>query len=179
MNYLSIDIETTGLNVKHDMILEFAAVLWTDNDVMKCPSFHRMIYHDRITGHPFALHMNKRWLDAWVLLDGGPGTGWARTGDFCTQFREWLEPVDKVFPVGKNFASFDKQFLERLSGWPKDKFKHRCLDVGALCATKDGVPGLFDIEISKAIPGNEHDALYDARYALQVAIERVTGAKER
>lgn len=189
--YVSIDIETTGLNRQKDQILEFAAVAWNRESVMECSCFQRYVYWERLSGAPYALILNSKWFDEWTraaeeLSDNEQlPSNWCWPKDLGCQFREWLinTGINKAFPVGKNYQGFDAQFLERMPNWPKEFFKHRALDVGTLAATRLGIPSLFEIKINDSVAeqlrasGGEHTALYDARYALQVAIERVPRPK--
>lgn len=61
MKYLALDIETTGLDMENDQILEFGAVAV---DTKKPPhtweSIHLIINHPRITGNVYALSMHNR-----------------------------------------------------------------------------------------------------------------------
>jgi oligoribonuclease (3'-5' exoribonuclease) len=195
MMYVSIDIETTGLNHGKDQVLEFAAVLWDKEDVMECSWFRRRIYWERLSGSPYALWLNRKYIEALkdVVCKGGKlyvndevSSLWVWPKDLGRQFAEWMDKqgIKKVFPLGKNVAAFDMDYLGRLGGWPKELFKYRALDVGTLAATRLSIPSLFDIKINEDVllrlEGKQHEALYDARYALQVAMERLgTGDKAR
>ena len=67
MRYVSIDIETTGLNPETCQIIEFGAVI--DNDTNdEFPTFHRYIKHHSYQGEPRALSMHARIFRA--LADG-------------------------------------------------------------------------------------------------------------
>lgn len=178
--YVSIDIETTGLNTVKDQVLEFAAVVWDHEDVMDCSFFECRIYWERLQGQPYALWLNRDYIEA--LKDVNPDQnngnlpfGWLWPSNFGKDFRQWLDDqgICKAHALGKNYAGFDELFLKRMNGWPDDHFKTRYLDVGTLAANRLSIPSLFDIKISRAIPGLQHSALHDARYALQVAIERL------
>lgn len=65
MKYVSIDLETTGLNENQDSILEFGAII---EDTAKqlpyeeLPKFHALCVQKRIEGEPFALAMNSKVL---------------------------------------------------------------------------------------------------------------------
>lgn len=171
--YVSIDIETSGLNPKVDEIFEMAAVIWDDNDIMKCSTFHKYVYRSRIGGTPRALLINKKYIEMVELIDPKQlPKGWCWQRDLGSLFKEFLG-VEKYFPLGKNYGSFDKQFLERLEGWPGHLLHHRTLDVGSLYATKEGIPSLYEISSPLLFPGEQHTALYDARYALGVAKARL------
>ena len=61
MLYVSIDIETSGLNPKKDQILSFAAIIEDTSKALSfedCPKFYATVIHRRIKGSPEALSMN-------------------------------------------------------------------------------------------------------------------------
>lgn len=137
MPYVSIDIETTGLNPATCQILEIGAV-WEDwtRPLDELPSFRRLIVHDEYRGSAFALAMNAALLrelsgerKAWFLGEdevAGSMASWLRTD--CG----W-DGATALTPAGKNFASFDRQFLKRLPGFEKAvKLHHRTLDPAVL-----------------------------------------------
>lgn len=88
---------------------------------------------------PNTLLMNKISIPAYLNLASNP----PGTSCFCTNselgplFRTWLEaynldPMD-MQAAGKNFASFDMQFLNQLPGFSQAvKFRHRVLDPAVL-----------------------------------------------
>ncbi len=66
MKYLSIDIETTGLEKDRYQILSIGAILEDTEKKLsfdKIPKFNAAILHHEITGSPFALNMNRDLLD--------------------------------------------------------------------------------------------------------------------
>lgn len=176
--YLAIDIETTGLDPERHQILEIAGVLnLSQMDVMRCPHFHFIVapYGD-IVGSPFALAMNQR-----LLRTISDGDGWAACNvvtEIDLKLNRWRKRygIDTFHPLGKNVGGFDMQFLKRLEQWPAHQFSYRCLDVGSMYATLDGISGQSDLidEIEKGlgIEGEEHQALHDARVSLELARRR-------
>ena len=57
--YVSIDIETTGLNPDNCQVLEIGAII--DHGVTPiedCPTFHGYVDHGLILGEPFAISMH-------------------------------------------------------------------------------------------------------------------------
>lgn len=61
MLYVSIDIETSGLDPERNQILSIGAIIEDTNNKLDrddCPSFYRIITHREITGSPFALTLN-------------------------------------------------------------------------------------------------------------------------
>lgn len=68
MKYVSIDIETTGLDFYNCQILEFAAVVDNLIDVRlleELPTFRAVIYNSEefYSGHPYALNLNASLLE--------------------------------------------------------------------------------------------------------------------
>jgi oligoribonuclease (3'-5' exoribonuclease) len=63
MKYVSIDLETTGLETENHQVLSIGAVIEdTLNPHVKVedlPTFHGVIVHNELTGSPFALNMNR------------------------------------------------------------------------------------------------------------------------
>jgi len=156
MKYVSIDIETTGLDPKHNQVLEFAAVyddLREDVDVDKLPHYHAYVRRedDLYHGSAYALALNHKILS---ILAGFGKPGYAihnyQTAEsLLLSFYNWLDKVgypdltnshmvgDELYfcitPAGKNFASFDKRFLEEQCVVPKQlRFSHRVFDPGSL-----------------------------------------------
>lgn len=175
MKYVSIDIETSGLDSVRHQILEFAAVLWLDDGpIMEQPYFRKAVrqYGD-IIGDPFALVMN---MD--LLREISTNKCWT-IDNILSNFTDFLSgygvtPENRVQVIGKNFASFDLQFLKYQPNWPSHLISHRVLDVGSLYATPDGVPSTSGIPSPSQdeVSGNSHEALYDARVSLWQAREK-------
>lgn len=129
--YVSIDIETTGLNPKTDQVLEVGAVIDDGiTPVDELPKFHCYVKHHFISGHPRALSMNAEIIRR--IDDGGENV--IEEHYIATKFAEWLTAngVDpkKFTAAGKNFAGFDRPFLDQqLTGWkPKITPRHRVID---------------------------------------------------
>ncbi len=174
--YVSIDIKTTGLDPVQDQILEFAAVAWTnEKGIAHQPSFHSVVDPGRIIGDPYALSMNAKLIER---IRDGEGK---RLDDVMYNFRSWLTTfalgnIRRVTALGNNFASFDLQFLKRATYWPKELFTYRNLDIGSLYAHAEGIPSLKDICDAIGypdLPGDSHQALYDAQLALWAAMRKL------
>lgn len=151
MKYLSIDIETTGLNPVLDQVLEFCAVADDFETPMgKLPSFTRLVKHERIKGNPFALQMNAEILKLISQSKVGcDHVSQTNSDGVCTedqllyQFAAWLKNFNdesgmyfdtmNIKVGGHNAAGFDVQFIKRLPGYGEVvNFHHRVLDVGSL-----------------------------------------------
>lgn len=130
--YVSIDIETTGLNSDTCQVIEFGAVFddWV-TPVEQLPRLHRYLYHDQITGEPYALAMNSAILRRLSQRD----ESCVRASQLASHFVTWLLGVGAIketsqafIAAGKNFAGFDKRFLLRLPGFDGIHFHHRSID---------------------------------------------------
>lgn len=139
MRYVSIDLETTGLNEDTCQIVEFAAVLadssTPDLPVKDLPTFHRYIVLPEYKGEPYALSMHPHIFRAIAKKD--PEFEYASPEELYLQFRTWLTtngmPTTKIVAAGKNFGAFDLQFIKR--NMPRAfmaTFGHRFLDPAML-----------------------------------------------
>jgi oligoribonuclease len=170
MPYLSIDIETTGLNPETCQILEVGAVYddWA-RPVSQLPTFSRYITHRNIVGEPYALSMH----GAILRQIAQPNRETCCSPeDFTDVFIGWLldacgwDRSKSLTPAGKNFASFDRPFLERLPGFKKRvRLHHRTLDPTTLFwkADDEKLPDSKQCMERAGIPGEvAHTALEDA-----------------
>lgn len=158
MEYISIDIETTGLDRENDQVLEIGAIIENTLNPLpyeELPKFHAIIKHDRYSGSAFALHMNQRIFkihaDRILLKDEDEKIRYddyhniVKADSVAYEFYYWCslhltenKPKDSQTPVkvtvaGKNFAGFDNPFLSRLPEWNKYfRFHHRTLDPAPL-----------------------------------------------
>jgi oligoribonuclease (3'-5' exoribonuclease) len=133
MRYCSIDIETTGLDPSYCQILEFACVIEdTENpgvEVHDLPMFRRILHTKTIIGEPFALHMNSELL---FEIATSKSDELIKPAELLVQFRQFLiaKTIDPhgVVAAGKNFGSFDLQFIRRLENQELVHFSHRSID---------------------------------------------------
>ncbi len=136
--YVSIDIETTGLNPENCQILEIGAVIDDGTTPIEdCPTFHCYVEHGLILGEPFAVSMHATILRR--IATRGEGYTYLSVWDVATRFRDFLKENgidpenEKIIVAGKNYASFDARFLSKLTGWNKHiKTHHRILDPAAM-----------------------------------------------
>lgn len=174
MRYLSIDTETTGLNPETCQILSIAAVLEDtekiDIPVEDLPHFHYIFRHDFIQGEPYALNMNK---DLIEIIKDGFHPSLTFKAHFALQFRNFctdnnIDPK-KIKVAGKNFSSFDKNFIDKILNYKEHgiKFHHRVLDVGSVFVdfkNDEWLPDLTECMKRAGVKGAvTHDALEDAR----------------
>jgi DNA polymerase III epsilon subunit-like protein len=183
MRFVSIDIETTGLDPDRCEILEVGATI---NDpaalLEELPTFRFRFLREVYQGEPFALSMHR---DLFLDLSRTPRNthlhpgenaprdwyGWP--SEFNRKFSGWLQSwgIDarNFVAAGKNFANFDARFLRRLIEPERVKWHHRILDPGNMymLPTDEQVPGTATC-CQRAgiypdnIPGEEHTAVHDA-----------------
>ena len=135
MRYCSIDIETTGLNPATCQIIEFAAVvddLRDQKPIDKLPRFQTYIHHPIYQGEPYALAMHA---EIFKKLAKFPDDDIIEADSLFAAFYNFLTgpggSSSTIVVAGKNFASFDQKFLEKLPN-KFVKFRHRILDPAML-----------------------------------------------
>lgn len=182
---LSVDVETTGLNPQTCDVIQFGCVLdntewWSVAGTWeKLPVYETIVrpgyYVDSglLRGEPYALQMNHAIIKR---LASGEGIN---TWDLGETLKAFLilhgmdmpsagKPIG-VTAAGKNFGSFDLQFLKWVAGFEKSiKFAHRSLDVGSLyfdpTLDTDKLPDLATCLGRAKLPSDvAHTALADAR----------------
>lgn len=128
MKYISLDLETTGLDPHKDRVIQIGAVIEDTENIMPLealPTFEMYLKHERVEESWFAINRNRE-LIAQAQEHGLPAD---RVWDL---FHTW---VDEAFPLGpapaagKNVGSFDMQFLPRRV---KYLFFHRYIDPGSV-----------------------------------------------
>jgi len=150
MKYISIDIETTGLSPEENQILQIGAVI-EDTDQVKelnqLPTFNCIVEHNSYLGQAGAIHLNSKIFKTLAELEKATldkKLAIKREHNILPEklvvqsFSMWLiangfEPNKSgqihITAAGKNFATFDKLFLEKLINW-KSKIivRQRILD---------------------------------------------------
>jgi oligoribonuclease (3'-5' exoribonuclease) len=150
MKYVSIDLETTGLDAEHCQIIEFGAVY----DDLSLPFdasqvFHRFVRHPVYTGEPYALAMNQKIL---YTLAENQHPDIHDFKDLAGGFMSWLleRGFDLRSPIvvaGKNFSGFDKPFLRHAPHFEEFiRLHHRGLDPGTM---------YFDPTCDEVVPGTQ------------------------
>ena len=146
MKYVSIDIETTGLEPGFHQVIEFgAAIEDTENliPICKLPTFRALIKHNEYTISPFCLRLHKDLLDELTGFQKNNPGGWE---DYYKEintyvcmdsalpylFTGWLkkngiDPTQKVVVAGKNFNKFDLPHIKPILK-SSVKFHRRVMD---------------------------------------------------
>ena len=213
MRYISIDIETTGLDPENCQILSIGAVIEDTHlpiPFEDLPKFHAVIKRENVSGSIFALNLNKdliqamkdhseaRTEDEKKLVEESFGAKFYHEDEvvealyqFCYRnglvnldpnfLNKQMKIVDGIpYPIlgsnmvktylncaGKNFAGFDKKFLEKLPRWKQVfSIRSRVLDPGILFVdwiNDESVPSLDECKKRAGIDGVvTHNAVEDA-----------------
>lgn len=213
MKYISIDIETTGLDPVNDQVLSIGAIIEDTNDCRifeDLPKFHGVIKRNRIEGGLYAINLNRDLLETmnqyvcakdqaekndivhmtgmqfydeneiveafyyWLAKNGFVDFNDVNLDGYVTVVNGVSLPAitNKTKPIqitvaGKNFATFDKLFLERLPHWKQlIKIRQRILDPSILFVDWNNDESLPSLPLCKKRAGFDehvsHDALEDA-----------------
>lgn len=149
MIYISIDIETSGLDHEKNCILSIGAIIEdTENKLPfeECPRFNAVILQREIVGSPRAITMNKELIvmigeylegtdETRFMMNTHTDYSFLEKEDVVKKFYEFLwvngygdgskiDFTSNTKPItlnvaGKNFGTFDKLFLQELPWWKK------------------------------------------------------------
>lgn len=182
MKYISIDIETTGLNPVENDILEIGAYIEDTGEPLprrQLPCFHVYVWKDNYRGNAAALEMNHRILKKILELKKANDPSLVCPVGVAPLFGKFLLDNKSQWPdekfingsgpfvvAGKNLAGFDLPFLNQLPGWTQFKFHRRVVDPGILYFDPVQDEVLPDISLCKSRAGLSefvaHEALDDA-----------------
>jgi len=190
LKYFVIDIETTGLDQEVCDIIQFSAIYEDPEKQLsfeEIPKFNRLIKQETYVGQAYAL-----WLNSEILLKLSKyKNGWTDEEKIKSEivtsyeslfddFEWWVRDVLEkhgsesvhINCAGKNFASFDLQFIKQHK--PENyaiRFRHKILDPAILYVNDEDetLPGLeicleragVKREIQKDGSIISHDALLD------------------
>lgn len=193
MKFLSIDIETTGLDPQKNQILEFGAIA-IDTSYPTVPyiaDFRAVFIHQELTGNPIALTMNAEIIDEIASLvrskvfdfdfynSANPNSVCVRNSEeFQKYFDAWLESINftgRLTLAGKNLASFDLKFIE--AAGIKIKYRHRMIDPAILYVDWEKDETLPDLQqcLDRAgiVKSVEHTSLADAGDAAELVLKKI------
>jgi oligoribonuclease (3'-5' exoribonuclease) len=161
--YVSIDIETTGLDRQKVHVLQLAAVYDNGKDVEDLPTFDRVIKWPVIShAEEYAMNLNRGLLSRAYKNDRVVSINNARL-----DFENWLDkiqPSGRFTAAGKNIQGFDMPILVNpVNDFNMRRFLHRALDPGSMYTDEfDHVPTLDEINTVTGRKAVTHDALDDA-----------------
>lgn len=170
--YISLDLETTGIDYNTCQIIEIGAVFdFPDRPLADCPRFHRYVRHKLYVGEPFALNLNSRIFGR--LAEEPAGFEYACVDDVPYLLAAWIKDCGwdmkarKVTFAGKNFGAFDLAFLKRLQGFDSVvRYNWRIFDPGSMYfdpAIDELPPGTAECLRRAGLQHNvAHEALADA-----------------
>lgn len=173
--YVSIDIETTGLNPETCQILEIAAIIDNGELAEGCPIFHCYVDNGLIQGQSYALSMHPIILRR--IAERTKSYAYLAPSRVAIRLKEFFRDNDVDMPItvaGKNFAGLDAQFLKRLPHWNRHiQMRQRVLDP----ATMYWLPKIDGMELpcmklcmERAGLSGEvvHNAVEDARVVIRL-----------
>jgi oligoribonuclease (3'-5' exoribonuclease) len=180
--FLSIDIETTGLDKDTCQIIEIGAII---DDFQKPhavpPMFHCYVVNNTYNGEPYALSMHSEIFRR--MANKTKGYSYWVLDHAVLEFNNWLDSYSKngqVWTVtGKNYAGFDDKFLSKHRHWNQGRLSHRVLDPGSMYfnpLTDTAVPNTAECMRRAGIEGRvAHTALEDATIVAELIQYKVKG----
>jgi len=169
MKYVSIDLETTGLDEETCQTIEIGAVIDDtshETPIDQLPTFHCYVTHPIYCGEPFALNMHA---DIFKKLSDRPeGWRYETIDSVANVFQAWIAKhfEEPATIAGKNFMGYDMNFLKKIPQFQRNQFKHRCIDPAMLFWDRKNdteLPNLKTCMERAGIPGEvTHTALEDA-----------------
>jgi len=168
--FVSIDIETTGLNELTCQVIEIGAVIddWL-NPMENPPEFHCYVEHEVYKGEPYAFSMHA---DLFLQLAMLPKHNLHSERGALRYLHDWMYnngayQNKKAVVAGKNFAMFDNRFLRAMEGSEYLTYHHRVIDPGNLYwdpFTDEVLPDTKTCMKRAGIEGEvAHTALEDAK----------------
>ena len=197
MKYLSIDIETTGLDPKTCQILQIGIILEDTNQILpfrKIPKLNLIIRHERISGSIKAISMNSKLISSIddyndfkneeereSLSKSLYNARFIRLEEVILHITNFLKINGyksneysrlTINVAGKNFGTFDKLFLEEIPGWKERiQIRSRILDPAILYVDWEedaSLPSLNECKERAGIFENvSHNAIEDAWDVIQ------------
>lgn len=173
MKYVSLDLETTGLDPRTCQVIEIGMV-HEDTEhpapLEDLPRHRGLVHNQTLTGEMFALRMNMRLLEEAEEEGHSPEAAWE-------EVRIWLlgqgyDPNNKANLVGKNVGIFDYQLLPPFI---QEFFRHRCIDPGSVFLDweQEKVPSLQQLLGDTPVA---HTAVEDAMDVIRI-LRRSYGTK--
>lgn len=195
MVYISIDLETTGLDWDNNQVIEFGAVLEDTNNILpldQLPTYHAYIKHPggNLFGNIFALNLNAGIIEKlknerdykdeynYVKVDAlaDDFLSWLKVQGLEIKEKTWNDKATfscTINVAGKNFNGFDRHFLDRIPGFSdKIRMRTRVIDPAVLHVdwhNDDTLPSLDGCLQSAGVEGYvTHLAVDDAMDVIKV-----------
>jgi oligoribonuclease len=205
MIFVSIDLETTGLDPQEHQIIEFGAIIEDSNNQKtyeESKKFRRIVLsRDRkYVFSSVAAAMNANLIKTISLIENGGNVTLDNDenlsqfalfqDELIPSFKQWLfangykensRGILEVVAAGKNFASFDRQFLQALPDFETYslRFHHRSIDPtsGYINWKSDEVPPGTDLCKKRALleKSSDHIALKDAWEVIELLRPQYAG----
>lgn len=173
--FVSIDIETTGLNEETCQVIEIGAVIddWL-NPMEQQPEFHCYVQHDIYKGEPYALSMHS---ELFRKINDASSSELLNEWEALAGLNDWMfdngifggedEDHRKAVVAGKNFSAFDARFIRKMGGHTYFNYHYRVIDPGNLYwnpLTDELLPDTKTCMERAGIKGDvAHTALEDAK----------------
>lgn len=186
MKYVSIDIETCGLDWNEHSVIEFGAVVEdTQNELPldQLPVFSKILSHKNYIGTPYALSLNKAIFDELAKKERTPDI--IPADELGMAFRNWLfqQGFKEGYPIiinaaGKNFGTFDMRFLENIPNFKNHVwFNRRILDPAILYFNTNTDKELPNLSVCKQRAGIEDTTIAHRTVADALDVIRVLRTK--
>ena len=167
MKFISLDIETLGLNVNAP-IIEVGAVCADSITQTVIDTFHTYVFHSSYDScEPYAMSMHPVILKR-IANREEPYTYCSirkLTKHFANWADEFFSPTDPITFAGKNVGTFDLPMLEKQANFNQMHYHHRTIDPGCMFWTSldTRVPGLQTIIEREGLEAEvTHTAVDDA-----------------
>lgn len=160
--YLSLDIETTGLDTHRIHVLQLAAVYDNGKALEDLPTFNQVIRWPVITyGEEYAMNLNRK-LVAQAFRKENVFSLEEVQQDF-DDFLQEVQPHGRITAAGKNAGGFDMPTLRNpVNGFVLSRINHRILDPGSMFTEEfDHIPHLGELNELLGRKEVSHDALDD------------------
>jgi oligoribonuclease (3'-5' exoribonuclease) len=193
MKFVVIDIETTGTNPNDHKIIEFGAVIEDATNVLpieQLPTFKCIVKqkYGNYNGSAYAINMNQRIFEILASYDSAKTLeekekikqehNIIESEDLVKTFVAWVKEnylinnssktvcVKNMNIAGKNYATFDKLFIDKVDYYNEIKYSRRIIDPAILFVdwvNDDELPNL-DTCLKRAGINRQvtHNALEDA-----------------
>lgn len=180
MRFVAVDLETSGLDPHCHGVIEFGAVYADLTNTITPRQFHAWVIPNNFTWDIYCLMLHKKLIDDVNAQASGKGQNtdppvYVDLNAVGRTFKKWLHDdcgvpfkksgeLERVTAAGKNFGSFDLQFLLQSTEFAST-FRHRSLDPTILYMKPEDEfpPDLKECKIRAGFTGDvAHRGLADA-----------------